>query len=471
VRNSHSNGHLRPQESLARKVIPTGDGKIELKQPAPENVSLDDFVAYMPTHAYIFVPTRDMWPAKSVNARIKPIPVLDAADNPVLDEDGKPKKTPASTWLDRNKPVEQMTWAPGMPELIRGRLTFEGGWMEHPGATVFNLYRPPVAQAGDPAEAGMWIAHIRKVFGADADHIIKWFAHRVQRPHEKINHALVLGGKQGVGKDSMLEPVKRAVGPWNFADVAPSHVVGNYNGFMKSVILRVSEARDLGDVDRFKFYDHSKTLTAAPPDVARVNEKFLREHYVPNVCGVIITTNHKTDGIYLPPDDRRHFVAWADIDKEDFPAGYWNALWRWYLTGGFGHVAAYLAALDLSDFDPKAPPPKTDAFWAIVDAHRSPEDGELADVLDSLKNPDALTIRDLTAAATGGFLSWLDDRKNRRAIPHRIEQCGYVPVRNDTNKQGIWIVNGTRQVIYAKESLSVRDRLAAADRYVRASGM
>jgi hypothetical protein len=31
-------------------------------------------------------------------------------------------------------------------------------------------------------------------------------------------------------------------------------------------------------------------------------------------------------------------------------------------------VAAYLANLDLSAFDPKAPPPKTDAFWAIVDA-------------------------------------------------------------------------------------------------------
>ena len=27
------------------------------------------------------------------------------------------------------------------------------------------------------------------------------------------------------------------------------------------------EARDLGDVDRFAFYDHMKAYTAAPPDV------------------------------------------------------------------------------------------------------------------------------------------------------------------------------------------------------------
>jgi hypothetical protein len=43
-----------------------------------------------------------------------------------------------------------------------------------------------------------------------------WLDHRVQRPWEKINHALVLLGNQGVGKDTLLEPVKAAIGPWNF---------------------------------------------------------------------------------------------------------------------------------------------------------------------------------------------------------------------------------------------------------------
>ncbi len=65
----------------------------------------------------------------------------------------------------------------------------------------------------------------------DADHIIMWLAHRVQRPQEKINHALVLGGAQGIGKDTLLEPVKRAVGPWNFAEVSPQQMLGRFNGF------------------------------------------------------------------------------------------------------------------------------------------------------------------------------------------------------------------------------------------------
>jgi hypothetical protein len=73
-------------------------------------------------------------------------------------------------------------------------------------------------------------------------------------------------------------------------------------------------------------------------------------------------------------DDRRHYVAWSDLTKNDFSQDYWNQIWDWYADGGIGHVAAYLRGLDISDFDPKAPPPKTAAWWAIVDVNRAPED-------------------------------------------------------------------------------------------------
>src|SRR5262249_52643950 len=37
---------------------------------ASDTITLDDFRAYMPTHSYLFVPTRQMWAASSVNSRI-----------------------------------------------------------------------------------------------------------------------------------------------------------------------------------------------------------------------------------------------------------------------------------------------------------------------------------------------------------------------------------------------------------------
>jgi len=409
--------------------------------------SRDDFHAYMPSHTYIFVPSRELWPSSSVNARLND------------------KK--AAAWLDQNKAVDQMTWAPGLPLVIQDKLVAGGGWIEKEGAACFNLYLPPNPTSGDPKLAGKWLDHIAGIYPEECDHILKWLAHRVQRPGEKINHALVLGGSQGIGKDTLLEPVKTAVGPWNVAEVSPAHMLGRFNGYVKSVILRVSEARDLGDTDRYSFYDHMKTYTAAPPDVLRCDEKHIREHSVFNVCGVIITSNHKADGIYLPADDRRHYVAWSPLSKEDFATSYWQDLYGWYERGGIGHVCAYLKTLDLSGFDPKAPPPKTAAFHDIVDANRAPEDAELADILERLSYPQALTLAGLVDLAEPAFGDWLKDRRNRRAIPHRLEAAGYVTARNPDSNDGLWRVDGKRQVVYARRELSVRDRLAAVSEMMR----
>jgi Family of unknown function (DUF5906) len=430
-------------------------------------VRLKDFVAYMQSPDYVYLPAGDFWPAARVDARLRSIALFDNNGRPVVnDKTGEQKGMRASAWLAKYAPVEQMTWAPGLPQLVRDKLTSDGGWINQKGATVLNLYRPPTIEHGDATKADPWIAHVTKIYPDEASHIIAFLAHRVQRPHEKINHGLVLGGLQGIGKDTLLEPVKRAVGAWNFAEVSPQQMLGRFNGFLKSVVLRISEAKDMGEFDRFKFYAHMKAYMAAPPDVLRVDEKNLREHSVCNVCAVVLTTNHKTDGIYLPADDRRHFIAWSETTKDDFSASYWDGLWAWYESGGFGHVAAYLAALDLSGFNPKAPPPKTPAFWAIVDANRAPEDAELADVLDSIAK-EAVTLAQIVAKAEPNTYEWLNDRKNRRAIPHRLEQCGYVPVRNDAAESGLFVIHGKRQTVYAKASLSVRDRLQAARKLTR----
>jgi hypothetical protein len=264
----------------------------------------------------------------------------------------------------------------------------------------------------------------------------------------------------------MLVPVRRAIGSWNFEDVSPQQLLNKFNGFMKSVLLRVSEARDLGDVNRYSFYEHIKTMTASPPDTTRINEKHLREYHAINCCGVIITSNHLTDGIYLPADDRRHFVAASERTQADFTPAYWNDFYRWINNGGDSDVTDYLATLDLSSFDPKAPPLKTPGFWSIVDANNAPESAELADVLDRMGRPDAVTLDRVKsmamASSEASFVMWLGDRKNHKSISYRFEDCGYVPFRNKDAKDGQWRVNDKRQAIYTRAELSQRDRLLAA---------
>jgi len=232
----------------------------------------------------------------------------------------------------------------------------------------------------------------------------------------------------------------------------------------------MNEAHDLGEserTNRFALYERVKIYAATPPEVLACNEKHLRQYYVPKVLGLIVTTNHKTGGVYLPSDDRRHFIAWSRCTKEEFTAEYFNELWGWLLhRDGNAHVAAFLMQRDLSTFDPCALPPQTAAFFDIVNAARSPEDAEIADALDELGRPDACSILSVLACKTGAALEWLLDRRYRRSIPHRMERCGYIACRNPKADDGLWFINGRRQTIYVKETLVPQQRLQAAEDYV-----
>jgi len=447
---------------------------------APSGVNLDNFFSLMNKTGsrYIYAPCRDFWPATTVNARIPPVVLLDANGQPLVDSNGKIIKLPANKWLDKYRPVEVLTWTPGQPMQIPDRLISLGGWIKRTRVSCFNLYRPPRIKLGDPSKAEFWLAHILRILPNDAAHIVAYFAHRVQRPEDKINHALVLAGPPGIGKDTILEPLKHAVGEWNFLDATPKDLFAPFNSFARSVILRINEAHDLGETDRFKFYQRLKIYSASPPQVLRVNEKNIPEHYLPNVCAPIITTNHKTDGLYLPADDRRTYVAWSDCEKEEFEQDFWKKIWGNYRNGGFENIAAYLHSYDLSHFDPKAPPPKTAAFWEIVNVSIAPEDAELADLIDTLGKRDAngnlieavkaLTIPELIAKAQGEISDWIANRGNRRSLPHRLARCGYTVMPNpDRPKDGLWKCNGTRQAIYVRSDMSAEKRLAAAKEKAR----
>jgi hypothetical protein len=86
----------------------------------------------------------------------------------------------------------------------------------------------------------------------------------------------------------------------------------------------------------------------------------------------------------------------------------------------------------------------------------------MADALDRLGTPAAVTLSAIQMKAAPEFSEWLRDRRNRRRIPHRLDECGYVPVRNPDANDGLWKIANKRQAIYAKRELCLRDQLAAA---------
>jgi hypothetical protein len=281
---------------------------------------LKNFVAYLPTGQFIHKRTRAMWTAKAINAKLPPLSVK-----------GEKKPIPASEWLTRYVCVVQTVWIPGETQVVQDHILIDGGFVEAPGEACFNTYLPPTIVPGDKTKADPWLEHVVVCFPDDYEHIIGFLAHAVQRPFEKVNHALaLLSREQGVGKDTILAPVRQAVGPWNCAEVSPKQFMGRFNDFAASVILRISEVKNLGEADRFDFYDHTKSFAASPPEVFRCDAKYRPEQAVLNRCHLIITSNHVTGGLYLPAEDRRHYVAESPRLPGDFESDYWKKLWSWF---------------------------------------------------------------------------------------------------------------------------------------------
>ena len=96
-----------------------------------------------------------------------------------------------------------------------------------------------------------------------------------------------------------------------------------------------------------------------------------------------------------------------------------------------------------------------------------PEDAELADIIDALKNPDALTVPELIAEATGDAAVWLMNRGNRRSLPHRLERCGYTAVPNSDAQDRLWKCKSRRLAIYVRADLPPGKRIAAAEKKAR----
>ena len=147
------------------------------------------------------------------------------------------------------------------------------------------------------------------------------------------------------------------------------------------------------------------------------------------------------------------------------------SFWHWYGQGGPRGRSNLSREFDISGFDPKAPPPHTRGFDAIVHANLSQEDSELGSLIEMMQSPPALTLGDLRDAATlrqfQEAVELLSDRRLRRRVPHSLERSGYIVVANPNTKDGRWKINGHNVAIYARSSLTFNQQTTAAEDRIR----
>ena len=232
--------------------------------------------------------------------------------------------------------------------------------------------------------------------------------------------------------------------------------------------MRISEAANLHDMNKWAFNERMKVLIAGSPDYCLINPKYGKKFSVRMYCGVIITTNHLTSGIYIPEDDRRYDVIEAANLQEmglatpEARKAYFSELWDWFLEGGDAHVAAFLTERNLSNFSAANGQRKTDAHKTVV-AGGMEGDHWLIDVLEACEWPAAIVAGKIITMAVANGEKEMDVR---RKLGHSIGRVGYTIRHNPDHKQGRWKVEGKSCIIYVKagtdRSLDPRNLISGA---------
>jgi hypothetical protein len=240
--------------------------------------------------------------------------------------------------------------------------------------------RPAVSGGGD---INPWLAHCELLIpeASEREHIFDVMAYKVQHPEIKINHAVLHGGDQGCGKDTLWAPFIWAVcGPQlKNRGLLDNDTLGSQWGYaLESEILILNELKEPEAKDRRALANKLKPIIAAPPEMLTVNRKGLHPYDMLNRMFVLAFSNDPVP-ISLDSQDRRWFCIWSTAPRMAPDAA--ARLWGWYKAGGYEAVAAWLRARDVSAFNPSAAPAWTEFKANLVEHGMSMAESYLVEMM------------------------------------------------------------------------------------------
>jgi hypothetical protein len=265
--------------------------------------------------------------------------------------------------------VDKLDYAPLMPAVFNEK-----------GITYGNSWNAEDEPLGMPGDVTQWLEHFVTLgWEKEREHILQWMAWTILHPDVKINHMLILGGAEGIGKDFLLYPLVKAMGS-NFTQIEGDNLLSQFQDYLlHTKYLHINET-ELGDRKEAQAVSTKlKPLCTAPPETLRVNQKGIKPIDVRNIISVSMATNSQLP-FRMKGMSRRMFALWSDLKirdgNDDLAPGwqaYWDYQWRWMKASGASNVVHYLRnSVDLSNFNPGATPEVTDFLRSIVEASKSP---------------------------------------------------------------------------------------------------
>ena len=270
--------------------------------------------------------------------------------------------------------VDKITFDPTKPP----------GVIKDGSMTLWNSYIPPKDIKRIPGDVTLFLEHLEYLIPDELTkkEVIKRMAHIVQKPHIKIRSILLLFSEaEGVGKTTLFLILRRFLGKKYCKQLNQRQIMGEFNEWaMNCLLIAIEEIAIKGDYSkRTTSMDILKTVISE--DTITINIKNEKLFTIPNHINGFAFSNNPRPITLTKLARRYHIIKCDQLAK---PPEYYNTLWNWLENEeGFEKLYDFLMGYDISDFNPNAEPPKTVAFFDLVDATQTPLDLELDSLYQS----------------------------------------------------------------------------------------
>jgi hypothetical protein len=361
---------------------------------------------------------------------------LHATTHPLQDRRTRPASIAFLNHADSRR-VAKPTYRPG-----------EGRFVTEDGQDALNLYRPSllVPEEGDVTpfvEHARYLIPDKKARGV----VLDWMAYLVQHPDRKQNWALFIGGAQGIGKDTLFEPLRYALGDHNVGVIGPDSLDDGWTDWLKDTKLLLVE--EFAVFEKKPLMNRLKALVTSPPTKLRINGKFVPQYYIPNLASFVFFSNYH-DALKLDADDRRFFVYWSPVEKRE--PRYYQDLYAW-LRAHSGRVFHYLLHRDVSAFDAVGHAPMTASKREVIKESQSPLEQFLRHTAESNERPlrgDLVVLSKLVDALPAHV-----GRVSLRAVAACLKRMGAVQL-----KRQMRLRDGSRPHVWALRSADAYEHLS-----------
>lgn len=257
--------------------------------------------------------------------------------------------------------AERIEFLPGQSEVTH----------DADGCRVLNLWRPPTWHvSNDATEPTLFLRHLAYLLDDNQgaiEHVLNFVAHIVQRPQERVGHALLITSEaKGIGKSTLGSVVRKLVGEQNSRVAQAKDLKSPFDGWLVGkLVVQVDEVYEAGNWD---LANKLKPLITEP--TVSANIKYGPQLEIENYARFLLFSNH-TAPLNIEEGDRRYFVFNSEAQpKAD---DYYDELYRYIDSNeGMNAIYAFLERRDISTFNPHKRPPMTEAKQAIIETSGHP---------------------------------------------------------------------------------------------------